>query len=91
MQDLARRLAGVPAKGYVAAYQIVEKLLDVRDTSSLQELAVKFGCSDVSPQAEDILSAYKEAMKRDMPEARRMEINYSAPVYSVAALYTVCR
>lgn len=69
----------------------MENLLDVTDTSSLQELAVKFGCPDVRPLAEDVLCAYKEVMARDMPEVRRIEMNYSAPLYSVAALYTVCR
>ena len=69
----------------------MEKVLDVTDTSSLQEFAVKFGWHDACPLAEDVLSAYKEVMTQDMPEVRRAEMNYSAPVYSVAALYTVCK
>ena len=91
MQELAKKLAGLPAKGYTAAYQVVEKVLDVTEASSLQEFAVKFGCHDARPMAEDVLSAYKEVMTRDMPEVRKAEMNYSAPVYSVAALYTVCK
>ncbi|XP_072024747.1 origin recognition complex subunit 6-like isoform X1 [Amphiura filiformis] len=85
----AIRLAGVSKKIYVSSYKTLETMLDLQQVHGMRDLAVQFGCIGAVDLARDILSRYKsDYITRSGSDN---DIDFSKPMFTLAALYTVCR
>lgn len=85
----AIRLAGVTKKIYVTSYKTLESVLDLQSTLGMRDLAVQFGCIGAVERAQEILTRYKEEFIARTGSDNA--IDFSKPMFTIAALYTVCR
>ncbi len=78
-------------KVYRNSYQTVEKLLDLCSLLKVRELAVRFGCLEAVPMAEDILRCYRKEMQEEYSAALTKGLDLDKPLYTTAALYYSCK
>lgn len=86
------KLASAKSKPhYFSVYQNAEKILELDQVLSVQEVCVQLGVSHVSERAAKVMSCYEEHLKVTFGEARFLDMNLNRSVYPCAAVNTACK
>jgi len=86
------KLAGAKSKPhYLSIYQNAEKILELDQVLSVQEVCVQLGVSHVAEKAAKVLTVYESHMKNTFGEARCDALNLGRPVYPCAAVNAACK
>jgi hypothetical protein len=64
------KIAGVKKANYVGFYRAVEKELGLENVPTVEEMAVRLGCSQIRQNAVDVLKVYKTHFLSGLPESR---------------------
>jgi len=86
------KLAGAKSKPhYLSIYQNAEKILELNQVLSVQEVCVQLGVSQAAEKAAKVLSVYEHRIKETFGEARCDALNLGKPVYPCAAVSAACK
>ncbi|XP_074957607.1 origin recognition complex subunit 6 isoform X1 [Phalacrocorax aristotelis] len=81
------KLSGLNKTTYQSSMKSLEYLLEVNPRLGMQDLAVQFCCTEAVNMASKILQRYESSL----PEAQKMDLDFSKPLFITAALFTACR
>ncbi|KAK9892267.1 hypothetical protein WA026_019068 [Henosepilachna vigintioctopunctata] len=79
----ALQLCSIKSSLYENQLNTIKKILGLDDPSSIAELCVKFNCTQLKDDVENLYSNYRKKDNKIKDDAH--------PQYAAAALYTVCR
>jgi hypothetical protein len=86
------KLAGAKSKAqYLSTWQTVEKLLDIGQGVSIQEVATKLGVSHLVATAARVLKNYEDRLVKNLGPARSQNVSLDKPVYPCAAVQVACK
>ncbi|NXJ08127.1 ORC6 protein, partial [Odontophorus gujanensis] len=81
------KLSGLNKTAYQSSVKALECLLGVNARLGMRDLAVQFCCTEAVNAASEILQRYESSL----PAAQRMDLDFSKPLFTTAALFTACR
>ncbi|XP_021263995.1 origin recognition complex subunit 6 isoform X1 [Numida meleagris] len=81
------KLSGLNKTAYQSSMKSLECLLGVNARLGMRDLAVQFCCTEAVNAASEILQRYESSL----PEAQQMDLDFSKPLFTTAALFTACR
>ncbi|KAF4522474.1 hypothetical protein B566_EDAN002558 [Ephemera danica] len=81
-KKLAIKLSGMSRKEYLQKVYTMERLLDMQPPSSIQDICIRLGCSELSSAAERLLARHKETS----PFAEKEH-----PMYAAGAIMAVAK
>ncbi|NWV17995.1 ORC6 protein, partial [Origma solitaria] len=81
------KLSGLNKTSYQSSIKSLECLLEVNQRLGMRDLAVQFCCSEAVNMASEILQRYESSLS----EAQRVDLDFSKPLFLIAALCTACR
>ncbi|XP_072202597.1 origin recognition complex subunit 6 [Excalfactoria chinensis] len=81
------RLSGLNKTAYQSSMKALECLLGVNARLGMRDLAVQLCCTEAVSAASGILQRYESSL----PEAQKMDLDFSNPLFITAALFTACR
>jgi len=86
------KLASAKSKPhYMSVFQNAEKILELDQILSVQEVCVQLGVSHVAVKAAKVLSGYEDSLKETYGEVRFGALNLGRPVYPCAAILAACK
>jgi len=81
------KIAGAKSKPhYLQTYQNAEKVLQIDQVLSIQEVSVQMGISQLSETAANIMKSYQNHLRETLGEAKYANLNLSRAVYPCAAV-----
>ncbi|NXL90218.1 ORC6 protein, partial [Alectura lathami] len=81
------KLSGLNKTAYQSSMKSLECLLGVNPRLGMRDLAVQFCCTEAVNTASKILQRYESSL----PEAQQLDLDFSKPLFTTAALFTACR
>ncbi|NXI69055.1 ORC6 protein, partial [Anseranas semipalmata] len=81
------KLSGLNKTTYQNSIKSLEYLLGVNPRLGMRDLAVQFCCTEAVNTASKILQRYESSLT----EAQQMDLDFSKPLFTTAALFTACR
>uniref|UniRef100_A0A8B9DID6 Origin recognition complex subunit 6 n=1 Tax=Anser cygnoides TaxID=8845 RepID=A0A8B9DID6_ANSCY len=72
---------------YQNSIKSLECLLEVNPRLGIRDLAVQFCCTEAVNTASKILQRYESSL----PGAQQMDLDFSKPLFTTAALFTACK
>uniref|UniRef100_A0A8B9ZIM1 Origin recognition complex subunit 6 n=1 Tax=Anas platyrhynchos TaxID=8839 RepID=A0A8B9ZIM1_ANAPL len=81
------KLSGLTKTTYQNSIKSLECLLEVNPRLGIRDLAVQFCCTEAVNTASKILQRYESSL----PEAQQMDLDFSKPLFTTAALFTACK
>ncbi|XP_041456075.1 origin recognition complex subunit 6-like [Lytechinus variegatus] len=90
-KESAVQLSGVNKKVYANSFKTLQTLLGLNPTVTIRDLAVQFGCVGVIEHANQVLQSYHKEFEDKVSEAARDDVDFSKPLFTGAALYTICK
>ncbi|XP_067158640.1 origin recognition complex subunit 6 isoform X2 [Apteryx mantelli] len=81
------KLSGLNKTTYQSSVKSLECLLGVNSRLGMRDLAVQFCCMEAVSTASKILQRYESSLS----EAQQMDLDFSKPLFTTAALFTACR
>uniref|UniRef100_A0A8C3BZC5 Origin recognition complex subunit 6 n=1 Tax=Cairina moschata TaxID=8855 RepID=A0A8C3BZC5_CAIMO len=81
------KLSGLNKTTYQNSIKSLECLLEVNPRLGIRDLAVQFCCTEAVNTASKILQRYESSL----PEAQQMDLDFSKPLFTTAALFTACK
>lgn len=90
-KESAVQLSGVNKKVYANSFKTLQTLLGLNPTVTIRDLAVQFGCVGVVEHANLVLQSYRKEFEEKVSEASIDGVDFSKPLFSGAALYTICK
>ncbi|XP_064193267.1 origin recognition complex subunit 6 [Anguilla rostrata] len=86
-KEYAVKLSGLNTRTYQSNLKSMECMLGLESNLGLRDLAVQYGCPESVKAAAIMLKRYEESL----PEAQRLDIDLSKPLFTTAALFTACK
>lgn len=81
------KIAGAKSKPhYLQTYQNAEKVLQIDQVLSIQEVSVQMGISHLSETAANIMNSYQNHLKDSLGESKYANLNLSRAIYPCAAV-----
>ncbi|XP_071815324.1 origin recognition complex subunit 6-like [Apostichopus japonicus] len=90
-QKLAVKLSGLTSTSYKSSLQTLRRLLELEESYSLRDIAVKFGCSEAVTKAQEMLARYVKDFEVTASDRTKDDVDFNRPLFSCSALYAVCR
>ncbi|KAJ8041324.1 Origin recognition complex subunit 6 [Holothuria leucospilota] len=90
-RKFAVKLSGLTAVNYTSSLKTLQRLLQLDSTYSLRDLAVKFGCTEAVSKAQELLARYQKEFESTASDDTKDDVELGRPLFSCAALYTICR
>ncbi|XP_068812063.1 origin recognition complex subunit 6 isoform X1 [Struthio camelus] len=81
------KLSGLNKTTYQSSVKSLECLLGLNSRLGMRDLAVQFCCMEAVSTASRILQRYESSLS----EAQQMDLDFSKPLFTTAALFTACR
>jgi len=86
------RLAGAKSKPhYLGLLQNAEKILELEQVLSLQEVCVRLSVSHVSETAGNMMTSYESHLRQSLGETKFANLNLSRAVYPCAVVVAACK
>ncbi|CAI9715680.1 origin recognition complex subunit 6-like [Octopus vulgaris] len=85
-KSMAIKLSGLNKKAYLNSFKAVESLLGEQQKSSIRELCVQFGCTDIADVAQETLNRYQSEMVKN----GCADVDFRSTLFLAAAVEATC-